>query len=77
MFFEHLGTLWLTGVPRVRLLFRHRSFPRTLSVDVSCFMQSRNREDVAKIIFDKYNEVYGTPTVVTNPPPSPSPRVYV
>ena len=41
----------------------HRSFPRTLSVDVSCFMQSKSREDVAKIIFDKYNEVYGTPTI--------------
>ena len=41
----------------------HRSFHRTLSVDVSCFMQSKSREDVAKIIFDKYNEVYGTPTI--------------
>ena len=41
----------------------HWSFPRTLSVDVSCFMQSKSREDVAKIIFDKYNEVYGTPTI--------------
>ena len=26
-------------------------------------MQSKSREDVAKIIFDKYNEVYGTPTI--------------
>ena len=41
----------------------YRSFPRTLSVDVSCFMQSHSREDVAKIMFDKYNEVFGTPTI--------------
>ena len=26
-------------------------------------MQSHSREDVAKIIFDKYNEVFGTPTI--------------
>lgn len=36
---------------------------RTLSVDVSCFMQSHSREDVAKLIHGKYNENFGTPTI--------------
>lgn len=40
-----------------------RNFARTLSVDVSCFMQSRSREDVAKLIHGKYNENFGTPTI--------------
>ena len=35
----------------------------TLSVDVSCFMQSHSREDVAKLIHGKYNENFGTPTI--------------
>ena len=40
-----------------------RNFVHTLSVDVSCFMQSHSREDVAKLIHGKYNENFGTPTI--------------
>ena len=36
---------------------------RTLSVDVSCFLQSHSREAVAKLIHGKYNESFGTPTI--------------
>ena len=35
----------------------------TLSVDVSCFMQSHSWEDVPKLIHGKYNENFGTPTI--------------
>lgn len=40
-----------------------RNFVRTLSVDVSCFLQSHSREAVAKLIHGKYNESFGTPTI--------------
>ena len=40
-----------------------RNFVRTLSVDVSCFLQSHSREDIAKLIHGKYNESFGTPTI--------------
>lgn len=40
-----------------------RNFVHTLSVDVSCFMQSHSREDVAKLIHGKYNENFGTPSI--------------
>lgn len=40
-----------------------RNFTRTLSVDVSCFMESHSREDVAKLIHGKYHENFGTPTI--------------
>ena len=57
----------LNFIPFLFLVFSFchgsRNFVRTLSVDVSCFMQSHSREDVSKLIHGTYNENFGTPTI--------------